>query len=276
MLTMRSGNPVLSDSMQQRVRQEIGFTGNTMTVQGAINKTFILALLVITTASVAWHFSFVDGHRLGDELPKVSNLMPLFMWGGLIGGLVFALVSCFKSSWIMVTAPLYAIFEGFFLGALSAMYELMYGAAAEEGGMLGGIAIQAALLTMSVLVVMLVLYAARVIRVTEQFRSILFMVTGAVAVVYLVSFVVSLFGGSIPYLHVGASGGTSWIGIGINLVIAGIAAFNLLLDFDFIERGEQAGLPKKMEWMGAFGLMVTLVWLYIELLRLLARLYNRE
>jgi uncharacterized YccA/Bax inhibitor family protein len=211
-----------------------------MTVDGAVNKSLILGAIMLATAALSW------------VMPNM-----LFLWGGLIGGLICVLVSSFRPQYSPTTAPLYAVFEGLFLGTISLVY----------GGIASGIVFQAFSLTIGLLFLMLFLYKAGVIKVTDKLRSGIMMATGAICLVYLLSMVLRLFGINMPYLHQGGM-----IGIGISLVIIGIASMNLLLDFDNFEKGAQYGAPKYMEWFSAMGLLVTLVWLYLEILRLLSRL----
>jgi uncharacterized YccA/Bax inhibitor family protein len=180
---------------------------------------------------------------------------------GLVGGFVLALVTVFKKSWAKVTAPLYAACEGLVLGGVSAIYEARY----------QGIVLQAVGLTLGTLAVLLVAYKTRAIRATERFKTGVIAATGAIVLVYLVSWILRMFGVDIGFFH-----STGWIGIGISLVIVGVAALNLILDFDLIEQGAKQGAPKYMEWYGGFGVLVTLVWLYLEILRLLALLNNRR
>jgi uncharacterized YccA/Bax inhibitor family protein len=185
---------------------------------------------------------------------------PLFMWGGAIGGFVVVLIATFKPAWSGTLGPIYAALEGLFVGSISAMYASAF----------GGIIFQAVTLTMAIFFIMLFVYKTGIIQVTNKFRTGVVMATAAVALVYLVNIVLSMFGINMPYLHEGGL-----IGIGISLVIIGIASLNLLLDFDSFEKGEQAGAPAYMEWFFAIGLLVTLVWLYLEILRLLSIL-NRD
>lgn len=235
-----------------------------MTLNGTIIKSTLLVGITVITALISWMLSSPSGTF------NSSAAMP-YLLGGLIGGLILALITIFNPKASPITAPLYAVAEGFFLGAVSVMYESMYGAGAVGSSpALTGIVVQAAGLTLSVLAVMLVLYGTRIIKVTAKLRAGIIAATGAVALFYLASIVMSLFGMTMPYLH-----SPSPLGIGISLVIVGIAAFNLLLDFDLIERGVQNGAPKYMEWYAGFALLVTLVWLYIEMLRLLSKLRSR-
>lgn len=214
-----------------------------MTVNGAIDKSFMLLGLLMLTA----YFSYY-------------NASTLLLLGGAIGGLVVVLIAAFKKHLSVTLAPIYALLEGLFIGSISAMYASGY----------SGIVFQAVILTASMLGVMLMIYKMRLIRVDEKFKAGIMMATGGVFLLYLSSFVLSLFGINVPYLHEGGM-----IGIGISVVIIVIAALNLLLDFDNFEKGEQYGAPKYMEWYSAMGLIITLVWLYIEFLRLLSML-NRD
>jgi uncharacterized YccA/Bax inhibitor family protein len=228
--------------------------GEAMTVQGTVNKTGILLLLAMVTAAFAWHTAYSG---------NVAAVMPL-MWIGLIGGMIAAFVTMFKMDWAPVTAPIYALFEGLALGGISAVFDMRF----------HGIAFEAVCLTFGVMFVLLLIYKSGMIRVTQKFRMGVFAATGAIMLFYLVEMVLSFF-------HVGmgpvnAVNGSGVIGIGFSLLVVGIASLNLVLDFDFIDRGAQMNAPKYMEWYGAFGLMVTLVWLYLEILNLLAKLQSRD
>ncbi|WP_163528356.1 Bax inhibitor-1/YccA family membrane protein [Halobacillus ihumii] len=239
---MRSGNPVLKDKTFQRS----GNPGATMSLGGTVAKTFFLFLFLLGSALYTW-YQFSQG-------VNVSLMMII----GAIGGLVFALITIFIPKAAPVTAPIYAALEGFFIGGISSFAESNY----------PGIVIQAASLTFAVMGALLFLYATGIIKVTKNFRLMVISATLAIFIVYIVNFILNIFfQASVPYLH---SSGP--IGIGISLVIVAVAALNLVLDFDFIERGVDKGAPKHMEWYGAFGLMITLVWLYIEILRLLQKL----
>ena len=220
--------------------------GETMTVQGAINKTFILTAIMMVTA--VWAF---------------ANPSMWMLWGGAIGGLIVVLIASSRPQMSATLAPIYAALEGLFVGAVSAIYSSVAG--------FDGIIFQAVSLTIAVLLTMLFLYKTQIIKVTEKLRSGVMMATGAVVVVYLLNWVLSMFGINVPYLH-----DSSPIGIGISLVIIGIAAFNLLLDFDNFEKGERFGAPSYMEWFCGMGLLITLVWLYVEILRLLAMLSSSD
>lgn len=244
-------NPVLNDKAFQRADQLVGAGSDVMSFEGTINKTAFLLLLVAAGATWVWtrYFQSLD--------PAV--IMP-YMIGGLIGGLVAALVTIFLPRYASITAPIYAAAQGLALGGISAFYEAQ----------LHGIVFQAIGLTFGVLAVMLLAYRSGLIKVTDKFRMIVVAATGAIALLYLVSIVMSFFGTSIPFIH---QGGT--FGIVFSLVVVGIAAMNLALDFDFIQRGVEHGAPKPMEWYAAFGVMVTLIWLYLEILRLLSKVRRR-
>jgi len=226
--------------------------GEVMTIQGTVNKTGILLALLIAAAVVPWR-QFFEAR----DPAAISGWIML----GVVGGFVTALVTVFKKNWAAITAPLYAICEGLALGGISATFELRF----------PGIVFQAMALTVGTLFVLLALYKTRVIRATENFKMGVFAATGAIALVYLLTFVLQMFGVPVAFMH--ASG---WLGIGISLVVVVVAALNLVLDFDLVEQGANQGAPKYMEWYGAFGLMVTLVWLYLEILRLLSKLNQRR
>ncbi|PLX12411.1 MAG: hypothetical protein C0597_13345 [Marinilabiliales bacterium] len=227
-----------------------------MTLNGTINKSLAMLLLLVVGAAYTWKMFFGAA-----SIEAGAALTSRWIMIGGIGGFVFALVTIFKKTWAYITAPIYAVLEGLFLGAISAFFEARY----------PGLVMQAVALTFGTLFVMLIGYRSGVIKVTQKFRSGVIAATGAVALVYIISIIFSMFGASNLIIH---SNGI--LGIGISLVIVAIAALNLVLDFDFIAKGSQAGLPKHMEWYAAFGLMITLVWLYIEMLRLLSKLAGRD
>ncbi len=249
---MRSGNPVLKDNTFLDLSSGAVVTrdAGTMSLNGTVNKTGFLLLLSVLTAAFAWSQTLTPTGELAAGAK-------VYLWGGLIGGLVLALVTAFKKEWSPVTAPLYAIAEGFFLGAISAIYNAQF----------QGIVMQAVLLTFGTLFALLFAYRSGLIRATENFKLGVVAATGGIMLVYLASIVLRMFGTDIPLIHE-----SGIIGIGFSLFVVVIAALNLVLDFDFIETGVEAGAPKYMEWYGAFGLMVTLVWLYLEFLRLLSKL----
>lgn len=246
---MRTSNPALGDSVFAP-SYAYDSAAATMTLQGTVFKTGILLLI-----------AFVTGAYSFNEYLQGSKNIPMLLMGGAIGGLIFSLIAIFKPTTSPWAAPLYAACEGLFLGALSANFEVQF----------QGIVLQAALLTFGTLAALLLAYTSRLIRATENFKLGICAATGGIALVYLLSMVLGFFGIQIPYLH---SAGP--IGIGISVFIVIVAALNLVLDFDFIENGAARGAPKFMEWYGAFGLMLTLVWLYIEFLRLLAKLNRRD
>lgn len=243
----RSGNPTLNDNTFER--DDFYGSHEPMTIGGTVNKAFMTLAILIGAAIVSWTMYF-NGYSVGG-----------LIIGGAIAGFILALIISFKPTTAPYLVPIYAIAEGLFVGALSANYEALY----------YGITLQAALLTMSVFIALLLAYKSRVIRATQNFRLGVFAATAGIALMYLLSFVLSFFGITVPYLH-----DNNLIGIIISLVIVVVAALNLVLDFDFIERGAEQGAPKYMEWYGAFGLMVTLVWLYLEMVRLLAKLRSRD
>lgn len=239
-----SSNPVLNTKSFNKAAATLSDT-QVMTVKGTVQKTILMALLVLASAMWSW-----------------SNPGSMWIMIGGIGGFITALVTIFKPTAAPISAPIYAVLQGLFLGGISFMISSQYG--------MGGIVMQAITLTIGVLFLMLFLYSSGIIKVTDKLRMGIFAATGAIALMYLINFVMSFFGAAFFTLA-----DTSMMAIGINLVIVGVAAFNLLLDFDFIDRAAASRAPKAMEWYGAFGLMVTLIWLYIELLKLLSRL-NRD
>lgn len=237
-------NPIFSD---KAVGEVAVLEGVPMSVQGAVNKTFLCGLLLSLGAG-AVYYQYLLGYA-----DKVSALMT----GGLIIGFILAMIIIFSRKAMHILVPLYAFAEGVALGGISAFFNAQF----------PGIVVQAVTLTFLALFSLLGLYQARVIRATDKFRSTIFISTAAIAVFYVISFVLGLFGIQMPVLY-----DTSLIGIAFSVLVCAIAALNLIIDFDFIERGAQSLLPKQYEWYGAFGLMVTLVWLYLEVLRLLAKL----
>ena len=255
MAIFKSGNPALSEkTFQQSV---VINQSEVMTERGTLNKFFLLFLLVVATASITWS-AFSQGKNVTS-----------WLWIGLIGGLITAIVLMFKPVWAGFLAPVYALFEGLFIGGISAIYNFAF-KGAETGGT-GGIVMQAVGLTFAVVIAMFALYRFRVIKATEKFKSVIITATIGIAVFYLLALVLRMFGVDMPLIH---SSGT--LGIIFSLVVVGIAALNLILDFDRIEQGAAMGAPKYMEWYGAFGLLVTIVWLYLEILRLLAKLNSRN
>jgi uncharacterized YccA/Bax inhibitor family protein len=256
---IRSGNPALKEStfLDLGSGAVVSRDAGAMTLNGTVNKTGVLLLLAVLTAAFAWSQSVAVGP---DGIPTVAPGVVGYMLGGAIGGFILALITIFKKTWAPVTAPLYALVEGFFLGSISAMYELRF----------DGIVFQAVLLTFGTLFALLMAYRSGLIKATENFKLGVVAATGGIFLVYLATMVLGFFNINIPLIHE-----SGIVGIGFSLFVIVIAALNLVLDFDFIENGVEQGAPKYMEWYGAFGLMVTLVWLYLEFLRLLSKLNSR-
>jgi len=253
----KSSNPVFGKNIFNQ--SATGTADGVMTVDGTINKTGIMLLIVIFAATFTWRkfFGAID--------PSIPGAIPSgvigWMIAGLIGGFITALITTFNPRRAAMTAPIYAVFEGLFLGAVSAMFEAMY----------PGLVMRAVSLTFGVFFIMLLLFRSGTIRATEKFKTVIFAATGGIALVYFVSFIAGLFGANLGFMY-----GNGLMGIGFSLVVVVIAALNLILDFDMIVQGSHAGAPKYMEWYGAFGLMVTLIWLYLEMLRLLSKLSSRN
>jgi uncharacterized YccA/Bax inhibitor family protein len=253
---LKTSNPALSDKTFRDVSRG-SFSGaldatDRMTLSGTVNKTGILLLCALATAAWTWHL-FLQSRNPAD-------VAPYLLVGGL-GGFICAMITVFKKEWSPITAPIYALLEGLLLGGLSAMFDLRY----------PGIAVQAVGLTFGTLFVLLLAYSSGIIKVTQKFRLGVIAATGGIMVFYLLQMVLGFFG-----VHFIAVNGSGPIGIGFSLLVVAIAALNLVLDFDFIEQGVSYGAPKYMEWYGAFGIMVTLVWLYLEMLRLLSKMRSRD
>ena len=251
---MRSGNPALSEStfLDLGSGTVVRRDADAMSLNGTVNKTAFLLVLVLATSMFTWSKAYAGAG---------AGLMP-WVWGGAIGGLVLALVTVFKKQWAPVTAPLYAAVEGLFIGAISAVFEQRF----------PGIVIQAVGLTFGTMAALLVAYRSGLIKATENFKLGVVAATGGIALLYLANIGMRLFGfEGMGFIHE-----SSWIGIAFSGFVVVIAALNLVLDFDFIEQGVEQGAPKYMEWYAAFGLLVTLVWLYLEILRLLAKLQSRD
>jgi uncharacterized YccA/Bax inhibitor family protein len=244
---MRTGNPVLNDS----TFRDVTLTGEKrMTLTGTVNATIIFLSLLMVTALFTWKKVSVD--------PASAML---WIGGGAIAGLVLALVTFFKKEWAAVTGSLYALAEGLLLGGVSALYEAQF----------SGIVLQAVLLTAGTLTALLAAYSMGLIKATENFKLGVAAATGGIFLVYLATWILGFFGIQIPWIHE-----SGMMGIGFSVFVVVIAALNLVLDFDFIEQGCEQGAPKYMEWFAAFGLLVTLVWLYLEILRLLSKLARRD
>ncbi len=251
---MRSGNPALKDStfLDLRTGTVVAARDGAMTLNGTVNRTAFLLILTLVGAMYTWNLFFASG--------GTANLMP-WVLGGAIGGFVVAMVTIFKKTWSPVTAPLYAALEGVFIGAVSATFEQRF----------PGIVMQAVGLTFGTLAALLMAYRSGLIKATENFKLGVVAATGGVFLLYLVNIAMGFFGKSMPFIH-----DSGWLGIAFSGFVVVIAALNLVLDFDFIEKGVEAGAPKYMEWYAAFGLLVTLVWLYLEILRLLSKLQSRN
>ena len=245
----RSANPGLNKKTFSLVR-DFAQRDNLMTLQGTVNKTGIMLFLALVSATWVWRqFLFI-------ESPQIS----LYLWGGAIGGFIAAMVAIFKPTTSPIVAPVYALLEGLFLGGISSIMEARF----------PGIVIQAVGLTFGTLFALLFAYKSGLIKATENFKLGVTAATGGIFMMYMVSFILGFFGMNVPFIH-----GNGIIGIGISGFIVVIAALNLVLDFDFIEHGVEQGSPKFMEWRAALGLMITLVWLYIEILHLLSKLRSR-
>ena len=246
-LTMRSGNPALTADTFGTFPAVVG--DEAMTIAGTVNKTALSLVILLVAASYVWSRGAAD--------PSLWT----FTLIGVIGGLLVAMATIFKQTWAPYTTPLYAGLEGLALGGISVVFETTY----------PGIVSQAVFLTFGTLGALLMAYRSGVIRATENFKLGVVAATGGIALLYVLSFVLGFFGIGVPLIH---SSGT--FGILFSVFVVVIAALNLVLDFDFIEQGAERRAPKHMEWYGAFGLLVTLVWLYLEILRLLAKLRSRR
>ncbi len=241
---MRTGNPVLNDKAFDNVNAYD--QSNAMTIQGTTNKAFLLLGLILLSASWIW----------SDPAKLSAYFIP-----AMIVGLIVGFVTVFKKEWAMYTSPVYALIQGVVLGGVSAIFEKTY----------PGIVIQAVGLTFGTMFALLAAYKSGLVKVTDNFRMGIFAATGGIALFYLVTWILSFFNVNVPIIS-----SNSPMGIGFSLIIVVIAALNLVLDFDFIEKAAESGAPKYMEWYGAFGLMVTLIWLYMEILRLLSKLRSRD
>ena len=238
---MRSGNPALNKNTFKNLTNT---SGDLMTLDGAVNKTGISLLILMAAAYYTY-----------------SNAIMDYILIGFIGGFIVALVTIFKKDWSPITVPIYAVLEGLALGGVSTVYAHEY----------TGIVQQAIFLTFGIFFTLLFAYKTKVIKPTENFKLGVFAATGGIALIYMISIIMSFFGGEIPMIHDNGP-----LGIGFSLFVVVIASLNLVMDFDFIEEACENGAPKYMEWYGAFGLLVTLVWLYLEILRLLSKLNSRN
>jgi uncharacterized YccA/Bax inhibitor family protein len=248
---MRTANPALNSTTFTDIAR-LSDPSQAMTIQGTVNKTLLMLILVLVPASWVWNIFLTSGNP--------QAIMP-WLIGGTVGGFIVALITIFKKQWSPITAPLYSVLEGFALGGISAFFEARF----------PGIVIQAVALTFGTLFCLLLAYKSGIIRATENFKLGVVAATGGIALIYVATLILGFFGISMPYIHE-----SGIIGIGFSVFVVIIAALNLVLDFDFIENGTQSGAPKFMEWYAAFGLMVTLIWLYLEILRLLSKLRSRR
>lgn len=242
-------NPALSEkAFDYAIKNS---TEDTMTINGAINKAIILSLILMLSALVSVYFVLARNLELLYPAITVSS----------IGTIILTIIMIFKKEMAKTFSILYDILEGVAIGGISFVFNAVY----------DGIVAQAVFFTSADLLVMLLLYRFRIIKVNDKFRSVIFGATLCIAAVYLINFILGFFRMSVPFLN-----DSTPIGIGISVVIVAIASFNLLLDFDFIEQGSNANMPKYFEWYSAFGLLVTLVWLYLEILRLLSKIRSRD
>ena len=245
-----------------------------MTLQGAVNKTFILLALCAATAVFAWSKIIPSEAVVNGVIAREAVGSPmLWLFGGGIGALVLTIILCRNPKRAPVLAPIHALLEGLFVGGVSAMYAMYAGGKEVIGGLTLDYAIimQAGLLTFGILAALLIAYTSRLIKPTENFKLGVAAATGGIFIVFMATMVLQMFGVSIPFIYEGGP-----IGIGFAGFIVLIAALNLVLDFDFIEEGVKAGAPKHMEWFAGFGLLITLVWLYVSILRLLSLLGGRD
>lgn len=255
MSIFKSGNPTLGENkFRSTILDDVITPENSMTVKGTLQKFGFLFLMVLGTAFFTW-----------SEFAKGGNVTP-FMWTGAIGGIVIALILAFKPNLSPYLAPLYALLTGLFVGAISAIYNSAFAEIAPN------IILNAVGLTLGVCAGMYLLYSFKIIQATQKFKAVVMTATAGIAIFYIIVMIMRAFGFSgMTFLHEGSA-----IGIGFSVFVVALAALNLILDFDMIENGSQMGAPKYMEWYGAFGLLVTIVWLYIEILRLLSKLSSRD
>jgi len=263
---MRSGNPALNDKSFD-IRPE---SDRAMTLEGTAIKAFLLIFLVVLGGAVTWlpcmdaimqaEARIIEPENHIRQLSEIPSIVYACVFAGSICGFIVAMVIIYRPKVSPYLSPIYALLEGVSLGSISVTFEYMYPM----------IALQAVGLTAAVFISLLTLYLFRIIKATENFKLGVVSATGGICLLYILALVMGLFGVEMPFLHE-----TGWLGIGISVFICIIAALNLVLDFDFIEKGVEKGAPKYMEWYGAFGLLVTLVWLYLEILRLLAKIKSK-
>ena len=257
----KTGNPALNEKIFEDSQQGLSSGETTsalvsedgaMTLAGTVNKCYLLLGTTVAAGAVTWHYAFASPNGTAAVLPWVLT--------GSVIGFILALVIIFKRRTAPVLSLFYAIFEGLFLGGLSAHYESAY----------PGIVMQGVGLTACIFLSLLLAYSSRLVQPTENFKLGVVAATGGIVLLYLFNWITTAFFHlPVPFLH-----DSGWLGIGVSIVITIVAALNLVLDFDFIEQGVQARAPKYMEWYGAFGLLVTLVWLYLEILRLIGKARN--
>src|ERR1017187_1497838 len=247
---LKTSNPAFAGNTYTVNGVGVGY-GPTMTISGTVNKAGILMLCVLATAGWTWSQFFTNGPAAVGGYTMI----------GAFGGFIAAMVTIFKKEWSPITAPIYALLEGLFLGSLSAMLEVRF----------PGIAIESVALTFGTCFCLLLAYRSGMIRATEKFTLGIVAATGGIAIIYFLSMILGLFHVQVPGIF-----GSGPVGILFSLGVVVIAALNLILDFSFIEQGASKGAPKYMEWYSAFGLMVTLVWLYLEIIRLLSKLRDRR
>jgi uncharacterized YccA/Bax inhibitor family protein len=247
----KSGNPTLNEKVFQNAGVASG--QEVMTERGTLNKFFFLSLMILASASFTW-----SAFNHGKDITS-------WIWGGAIAGFIVAIIITFKKEWSSYLSPAYALLEGLFIGGISAIVNNAFAKTYP------GIVTQAVLLTFGVVIAMFFLYRFKIIKVTEKLRAVIISATLGIAVFYLLAMVLRLFSVDIAFLHEGSP-----LGIIFSLVVVAVAALNLILDFDMVEQGVTMGAPKYMEWYCAFGLMVTIVWLYIEILRLLMKVASRR
>ena len=253
MAFFQSGNPSLSENkFKSSILDKVVTHENAMTVNGTLQKFGFLFLMVMATSFYSWKEFYGGG-----------NVQPL-IYIGAFGGLIVAIVLMFKKEWSPYLAPAFALLEGLFVGAISAMYNNAFQEQAP------GIVMNAVGLTFGTAIAMYLLYSFKIIKATAKFKAIIITATAGIAIFYLLTWVLGFFGIDVAFLHEGSA-----MGIGFSLFVVAIAALNLILDFDMIEKGTEMGAPKYMEWYGAFGLLVTIVWLYLEILRLLSKISKK-
>ncbi len=252
MAIFKSGNPTLTEKMFDRSLQLEATMQGTMSVRGTLNKFGFLLLMIIAGAAYNWHL--FQEQQFGQ--------MQVWMIVGIVGGLISAIAITFKPNWAPYIAPLYGLLEGLFIGGVSAIFNKAF---------VPGLVMQAVGLTFGVAFAVFLLYNFRIVKATEKFKSIIIASTLGIGLFYLLTMLLNLFGVNVSFVY-----DSSMLSIGISLFVVAIAALNLVLDFDMIEQGAERGAPKFMEWYCAFGLMVTLVWLYFEILKLLSKLSSRD